>query len=136
MEGRAMCGRVGGEHQGRYERCEVRRGCEACDACVRFCCGRCGQLERAVKRELCGSREPARDAGEGGELCAGDVREDEGERDGRILASLAARLARAVRLVGLWSRRNDDVLVGRRSVLWWRRWRRYSGFAECAQEGG
>lgn len=87
MEGRAVCGRVDGEHKGRHERCEVRRGCEACDACVRFFGGRRGQLERAVKRKLCGGAEPARDAGEGGELCAGDVREDEGERDGRILAS-------------------------------------------------
>ena len=136
MEGRAVRGRVSREHESRHERREVRRSCETCDACVRFCCGRCGQLERAVKRQLCGSAEPARDASEGGELCAGDVRKDERERDGRILASLAARLARAVRLVGLWSRRNDDGLVGLWWLVFWWRWRWYNSFADGAQEGG
>ena len=58
-------------------------------------------LEGAVEHELgCGTK-AARDTGKDGELCARDVRKDEGKGDGRVLARLAACVAGGVRLEGL-----------------------------------
>lgn len=93
-----MGGRVCGEGEGRHERREVRRCGEARDACVCVCGG---EREGMVNRELGGGAEALRDEGEGGQLCARDVREDEGEWDGRVLACLAPCVARAARVVCL-----------------------------------
>ena len=59
-------------------------------------------LERAVERQLSRGAEATRDAGAGGEVGARDVGEDEGERDRRVLARLASRVAGCVGLEGLW----------------------------------
>ena len=77
-----MCGRVGGEHEGRHECGEVWQDGETGDARVRFF-GR-GERERAVERELYCRAEAPRDEGEDGELRARHMWEEEGERDGWV----------------------------------------------------
>ena len=95
-----MCGCAGRNQRtqrgGSYERGEVRHDGETGDARVRFF-GR-GERERAVERELGCGAEPPRDEGEDGELCARQIREEEGE-DQWVMARLEADVARAVWLV-------------------------------------
>ena len=113
-EGRAMRKRVRRDRERRHELCKMRSCCEACHACVGFCCGGAGVLEGVVEHELGCSAEAAQDMSKGGEQGAGDVRKDEGEGGGQVLVRLAACVARGVGFEGQLSYNLCEV---RRGVL-------------------
>lgn len=54
------------------------------------------------------------------------MREDEGKRDGQVLARLVAYIAMGVALEGLWRRQDDTVL---------RYWGNHGCFLDSTQEG-
>ena len=95
----------------------MRRRCKSCYACVCIIDIHGGEHERAVERELCRIAKAAGDEGEGGQVGAGDVREEEGKWDRRVLARLESSVAG-----GAGSVRGDG--GGRGRGLWcWRCWR-------------
>lgn len=95
----------------------MRRRCESCYTCVCVIGIHSGEHKGAVERELCCVAEAAGDKGEGGQVSAGNVREEEGEWDRRALTRLESGVAGSA-----GSARSDG--GGRGRGLWCRRcWR-------------